>query len=74
MGSCKARGPEIESITSVGTAIYPIDGISLKDITTDADRKNQPLSSSRQSYVGIIVALGNQSEIIQHHIQAWHHD
>jgi diguanylate cyclase (GGDEF)-like protein len=38
-GTIKIEGQQIEIITSVGTAIYPIDGTSLKEITTNADKK-----------------------------------
>ena len=38
-GEIEIAGKQIEIITSVGTAIYPIDGTSLKELTNNADRK-----------------------------------
>jgi diguanylate cyclase (GGDEF)-like protein len=38
-GKIEIAGKKIEIITSVGTAAYPIDGTSLKELTNNADRK-----------------------------------
>ncbi|MFQ3324508.1 MAG: diguanylate cyclase (GGDEF)-like protein [Pseudomonadales bacterium] len=35
----KIDGTYVEIITSIGTAIYPIDGSNLKELTTSADRR-----------------------------------
>lgn len=38
-GKIEIAGKQIEIISSVGTAIYPVDGTSLKELTNNADRK-----------------------------------